>query len=145
MILQPGAGELPLVPAFHASVFASDEPRAIVNFGGIANVTFLGRREDQEKTFGFDCGPANILLDAWVKDNLGLTYDKDAKWARAGVLNEDWLSCLYSSSPTLLILSEKVRVGELFNLEWLNKHLRAGMKPEDVQHTLTAFVGVSGG
>ena len=134
-----GGQGAPLVPAFHASVFASDEPRAIVNFGGIANVTFLGRREDQEKTFGFDCGPANILLDAWVKDNLGLTYDKDAKWARAGVLNEDWLSCLYSSEPYFSQSCPKSTGRELFNLEWLNKHLRAGMKPEDVQHTLTAL------
>ncbi len=72
-----GGRGAPSCPGFSCiCFFASDEPRAIVNFGGIANVTFLGRREDQEKTFGFDCGPANILLDAWVKDNLGLTYDK---------------------------------------------------------------------
>lgn len=134
-----GGQGAPLVPAFHASVFASDEPRAVVNFGGIANVTFLGRSGEADKTFGFDCGPANILLDAWVKKNLGFTYDKDAKWARTGVLDEDWLTYLYGSEPYFSQSCPKSTGRELFNLEWLNKHLPAGMKPADVQHTLTAL------
>lgn len=138
-----GGQGAPLVPAFHASVFASDEPRAIVNFGGIANVTFLGRSGEADKTFGFDCGPANILLDAWVKENLGLTYDKDAKWARTGVLDEDWLSYLYSSEPYFSQSCPKSTGRELFNLDWLNKHLPPGMKPEDVQHTLTALSAIA--
>ena len=132
-----GGQGAPLVPAFHASVFASDEPRTVVNFGGIANVTFLGRRGEADKTFGFDCGPANILLDAWVKENLGLTYDKDAQWARTGVLDKDWLSYLYSSEPYFSQSCPKSTGRELFNSEWLNKHLPTRMKPEDVQHTLT--------
>ena len=134
-----GGQGAPLVPAFHASVFASDEPRTVVNFGGIANVTFLGRRGEADKTFGFDCGPANILLDAWVKENLGLTYDKDAQWARTGVLDKDWLSYLYSSEPYFSQSCPKSTGRELFNSEWLNKHLPTRMKPEDVQHTLTAM------
>ena len=134
-----GGQGAPLVPAFHASVFASDEPRTVVNFGGIANVTFLGRRGEADKTFGFDCGPANILLDAWVKENLGLTYDKDAQWARTGVLDKDWLSYLYSSEPYFSQSCPKSTGRELFNSEWLNKHLPTRMKPEDVQHTLTAL------
>ncbi len=64
---------------------------------------------------------------------------KDAKWARAGVLNEDWLSCSIVRSPYFSQSCPKSTGRELFNLEWLNKHLRAGMKPEDVQHTLTVL------
>jgi anhydro-N-acetylmuramic acid kinase len=70
-----GGQGAPLVPAFHAVVFSSPAPRAIVNIGGISNVTFL-RGEAQAPT-GFDCGPGNVLLDLWAKRHLNADFDAD--------------------------------------------------------------------
>lgn len=138
-----GGQGAPLVSAFHYSVFASDIPRAIVNIGGISNVTFLGKRGEPEKTFGFDCGPGNMLLDAWIKEKLGKSFDKDAQWAKEGCLNQKWLEFLYQSEPYFFQAYPKSTGRELFNLDWLKVRLSEALKPEEVQHTLTALTALA--
>ena len=61
-----GGQGAPLVPAFHAALFATDAPRAVVNIGGISNLTGLPARGADAAVLGFDCGPGNVLIDAWA-------------------------------------------------------------------------------
>ncbi len=128
-----GGQGAPLVPAFHHALFKSALcHRVIVNIGGIANITSL---DPNNTIVGFDCGPGNILLDAWCLHHTGEIYDNNGQWAAKGKvissLLEDMLNDhFFSRQPP------KSTGRELFNLEWL-KHKLAGKElPEDVQATL---------
>ncbi len=66
-----GGQGAPLVPAFHRIVFGSDRPRAVVNIGGISNVTAL----DGERVMGFDAGPGNVLIDGWMAAHFDAAFD----------------------------------------------------------------------
>jgi 1,6-anhydro-N-acetylmuramate kinase len=77
-----GGQGAPLVPAFHEAVFRSrGVARAIVNIGGIANVTWL---PGTGPILGFDCGPGNVLMDAWTQRHLQKTFDEGGQWASTG-------------------------------------------------------------
>ena len=76
-----GGQGAPLVPPFHAAMFGGDAPRAVLNLGGIANLTLLA--PDQAPR-GFDTGPANVLLDAWCQRHTGQPFDADGRWAASG-------------------------------------------------------------
>src|SRR6188508_530370 len=74
-----GGQGAPLVPAFHEAVFRNPRSaRAVVNIGGISNVTWLPARG---ATLGFDCGPGNVLLDGWAHGHIGAPFDEDGRWA----------------------------------------------------------------
>ncbi|MCI0436859.1 MAG: anhydro-N-acetylmuramic acid kinase, partial [Gemmatimonadetes bacterium] len=74
-----GGEGAPLMPAFHQAVLASaDENRAVINIGGIANLTWLPR---SGTVVGFDTGPGNCLMDAWATRHLGVAFDRDGAWA----------------------------------------------------------------
>ncbi|RPH58679.1 MAG: hypothetical protein EHM83_17020, partial [Burkholderiales bacterium] len=81
-----GGQGAPLAPAFHAWVFRDAvERRAVVNLGGIANVTLLPPAiATAEAVLGFDTGPANTLLDVWCRRHTGAAFDRDGDWARGG-------------------------------------------------------------
>jgi anhydro-N-acetylmuramic acid kinase len=66
--LAAGGHGAPLVPAFHAQQFSSGKNTAVLNLGGIANLTLLPQKGD---VTGFDCGPGNMLMDAWVAKHQG--------------------------------------------------------------------------
>jgi anhydro-N-acetylmuramic acid kinase len=128
-----GGQGAPLVPAFHRSAFAhANEHRVVVNIGGIANQTDLPRNG---YVTGFDCGPGNLLLDAWAQRHLKQPFDRDGAWAQTG-----------TSIPALLLALEaddyfrrappKSTGRELFNLRWLEQHLSGNEQPADVQATL---------
>lgn len=117
-----GGQGAPLVPAFHERLFrAPDERRAIVNLGGIANVTLLppGRERDQAVR-GYDTGPANTLLDQWCRRHTGYPFDADGTWARSGtpdrVLLDAMLAEPYFSQPP-----PKSTGRDLFGLPWLDR------------------------
>ena len=131
-----GGEGAPLVPAFHAAMFASTNPRAIVNIGGIANVTLL----KGDTVTGFDCGPGNTLLDCWIQKHRGLSYDKDAQWAKTGRVHEGLLDALLSD-PYFKRTPPKSTGREYFNLAWLVKRYPAleTLAPEDVERTLVAL------
>ena len=98
-----GGQGAPLVSAFHRAVFAGEEDRAVLNVGGIANVTILTK----EKTEGFDTGPGNMLLDAWCQRETGEAFDRDGAFARKGrllpeLLDELLFSTNCSRTPTSL-------------------------------------------
>lgn len=127
----------PLVPAFHKDVFAHNKlNRAIINIGGIANITYISNAGN---VFGFDSGPGNMLLDAWIKRHLDLDYDADGRWSSSGKIIESLLSAMlrdpYFSTPP-----PKSTGRDLFNDSWLNQHLSAEeYAPNDVARTLVAL------
>jgi anhydro-N-acetylmuramic acid kinase len=132
-----GGQGAPLLPVFHDQVFRSDaEERVIANLGGIANITILTR--DSSVT-GFDTGPANRLLDAWVARHLGKDFDADGAWAATGRVDDTLLRELLDE-PYLRLAPPKSTGRELFNLPWLENKLGLFSRPPcDVQATLQQF------
>jgi anhydro-N-acetylmuramic acid kinase len=115
-----GGQGAPLLPVFHEQVFRSDsEDRAIVNVGGIANVTILNRHSPVS---GFDTGPGNRLLDAWTARHLGTDYDADGRWAAGGQCDPGLLATLLDE-PYLRLVPPKSTGRELFNMPWLDSRL----------------------
>ena len=111
-----GGQGAPLLPVFHDQVFRSaDEDRVIVNVGGIANITILRRGTP---LFGFDTGPGNRLLDAWIARHRDVNFDADGAWAGAGRSDADLLRQLLDE-PYLALPPPKSTGRELFNLPWL--------------------------
>jgi anhydro-N-acetylmuramic acid kinase len=135
-----GGQGAPLVPAFHEAVFRDPRrSRAVVNIGGISNVTWLPAKG---ATLGFDCGPGNVLLDGWARQHLGARYDEDGRWASAGRTDANLLARLLDE-PYLALEPPKSTGRELFRLEWLEERLPADYRTADVQSTLTDFTARS--
>ncbi len=132
-----GGQGAPLLPVFHDQVFRSeDEDRVIANLGGIANITILKR--DSTVT-GFDTGPANRLLDAWIGVHRAQDFDADGAWAASGRVDATLLKELLDE-PYLQQPPPKSTGRELFNLAWLQSKLGLfERRPEDVQATLQEY------
>ncbi|MDD5242149.1 MAG: anhydro-N-acetylmuramic acid kinase [Sulfuricella sp.] len=128
-----GGQGAPLVPAFHAALFRHPERhRAIVNIGGISNLTSL---PSCGKVLGFDCGPGNLLMDAWAMRHLGQPYDRDGAWAESGDVIPELLKKLLAE-PFFSATPPKSTGRDLFNLPWLERFLSPDLIPADVQTTL---------
>ncbi len=135
-----GGQGAPLVPAFHDRVLRHSKiHRAIVNVGGIANLTDLAPGRG---TTGFDSGPGNLLLDAWIARHQGKPYDHDGAWAASGRTIPDLLQRLLAE-PFFAAAAPKSTGRDLFNLAWLDRHLDGSEAPADVQATLLALTGDS--
>lgn len=140
--LAAGGQGAPLVPAFHQWLFANrPQASAILNIGGFSNISFL---LPGQPVSGFDCGPGNVLLDAWVHKNLGMPYDSNGDWARSGSVDQKLLQGLLKQ-PYFAISGPKSTGRELFNLGWLEQQLThyAGVSSADVQATLVELTAIS--
>lgn len=128
-----GGQGAPLLPALHAALLADPEvPRAIVNLGGIANVTLL---RPGQPVLGFDSGPANCLLDAWATRHRGSPRDEGGAWAASGRADAGLLAaCL--DDPYFGAAPPKSTGREYFNLDWLAARRPDDIAPVDVQATL---------
>lgn len=131
----------PLMPAFHAHVFKDLPGRCgILNLGGIANLSIIDRNERSARVSGFDTGPANVLLDAWIEQHQQLRFDDRGQWAASGqpipALLQRLLAEPYFGQP-----APKSTGRDLFNLSWLSSHLPAGHghTAADIQATLLAL------
>lgn len=132
-----GGQGAPLAPAFHLAAFGgSDERRAIVNIGGIANVTVLPNDVDGS-LLGFDSGPGNTLMDQWCQQHCGQPFDRDGVWAASGQVHSALLSAL-RADPYFQRAAPKSTGREHFNLRWLDERVRGvdHAPPADVQRTL---------
>lgn len=93
-----GGEGAPLAPAYHLAMTAdiTERPLAVLNLGGVANVTWIGR---DGTLIAFDTGPASAMIDDWVSTKLGQAYDAGGKLAAAGTVHEDivagWLADPY--------------------------------------------------
>jgi anhydro-N-acetylmuramic acid kinase len=137
-----GGQGAPLVPAFHRAVFNSNRCRAIVNIGGIANITLL---PTAGSVLGFDTGPGNTLMDSWITRHRGESYDRDGAWAAAGKVVPSLLTSLLND-PYFAAPAPKSTGREHFNLAWLDRHLAESTSPvsaSDVQATLAELTAQS--
>lgn len=128
-----GGQGAPLAPAFHAAVFGgSGESRAVLNLGGIANLTWL---PVTGPITGFDCGPGNCLMDLWVQHQLGRPFDTDGAWA-AGAVSDAALLAKFLAEPYFRLPPPKSTGRDLFNENWLRARLAGNADPQQVQATL---------
>ena len=137
-----GGQGAPLVPAFHRAVFGQPgEALAVLNLGGIANLSLMAA---DGATLGFDCGPANILLDAWVQRHLGAAFDAAGAWAGGGTVQPALLQALLAD-PYFVKPPPKSTGRDYFDLPWLQGLLAAhpGLAPRDVQATLAELTAQS--
>lgn len=136
-----GGQGAPLVPAFHQALFAApDVTRVVANIGGMSNISVLGNAN----VVGFDTGPGNALMDAWIARHLGKQYDEDGAWAASGQVIPRLLESL-RSDPFFWLPPPKSTGRDLFHPAWLDGHLAAfpHARPEDVQSTLTALTATT--
>ncbi len=134
-----GGQGAPLAPGLHAALYAATgQARAVLNLGGIANLTALGA---DGSVLGFDCGPANALLDAWCQRHLDLPFDDAGRWAAGGQVIEPLLAAMLAE-PFFKLSPPKSTGRDLFCLGWLDGHLArhaAAAAAVDVQATLAAL------
>lgn len=137
-----GGQGAPLVPAFHQALLAHPvERRMVLNIGGIANLSLLFPGQPVR---GYDTGPGNMLMDAWIWRQKGQPYDKDARWARAGNVIRPLLQQMLSD-PWFARPAPKSTGREYFNYGWLERQLAhfPGLSGSDVQATLAELTAVS--
>jgi anhydro-N-acetylmuramic acid kinase len=140
-----GGEAAPLAPAFHAAAFGTaGEDRAVVNIGGIANITML---KADGSVSGFDTGPGNCLMDFWAAEQLGTPYDKDGALAATGSVRDTLLKALLSE-PYLALRPPKSTGRELFRRAWLQPLLEAhsaaaAAAAADVQATLSEYTATT--
>lgn len=140
-----GGQGAPLAPLFHQHFFYSAEHRrCVVNIGGMSNITLLNPVHDATPR-GYDTGPGNVLMDAWIQHERGARYDKAGNWAASGEVNEALLRLLLDE-PYFNLPPPKSTGRELFNLAWLQNTLAtvsADIRAADVQRTLLELTALS--
>lgn len=137
-----GGQGAPLVPAFHESMFASSQRiRAVLNIGGFSNLSLL---TPGNPSHGFDCGPGNVLMDAWIQRHRSLAFDRNGDWAASGAVDQDLLAVMLNED-FFTTRGPKSTGRELFNLGWLDTHLvkHKHLRPESVQATLLELTAIS--
>ena len=135
-----GGQGAPLVPAFHRAMFARADTHVVVaNIGGIANLTSLA---PGMPIAGFDCGPGNLLMDAWIFNSRGERFDRDGAWAMSGKAIPALVESLLGEA-FFLCAPPKSTGRDLFNLKWLLAHLHTNYPPADVQRSLLELTAES--
>ena len=132
-----GGHGAPLLPALHAALLAAPgEDRAVLNLGGIANLTLLPA--DGGAVRGFDTGPANGLMDAWCLRHVGEGYDRGGSFAASGRVDPGLLARLLDD-PYFALPAPKSTGRDQFHLAWVESKLGGDETPADVQATLLAL------
>jgi anhydro-N-acetylmuramic acid kinase len=152
-----GGQGAPLVPLFHQAIFGAPDAlnaapnnaidsehhgvTAVINIGGIANLSWLGR-----PLLGFDTGPGNTLMDYWIARHLQQPFDRDGAWAASGVVHAPLLKALLSD-PFFAKPAPKSTGRDLFHAAWLDHFLNrpefSRISPQDVQATLLELTAES--
>ncbi len=136
-----GGQGAPLVPPFHRAVFGHpSQARAVLNIGGISNITLLpgAQTSHDAPLIGFDCGPGNALMDAWCQLHTGAAFDDRGQWGASGVVHAELLAALQDEN-FFTKRPPKSTGRDLFNMPWLRQRLRGfeELAAQDVQATLT--------
>lgn len=135
-----GGEGAPLTPIFHQEYFSHKEQnRAVVNIGGIANITFLPKNKNK-KCFGFDTGPGNMLMDAWTQRHKNKNFDYQGEWAASSNIDPDLLEKLMQD-PFIKSAPPKSTGREHYHLGWLEKQLKnfPHLNESQVQSSLCQF------
>ncbi|WP_237219001.1 anhydro-N-acetylmuramic acid kinase [Rhodoferax aquaticus] len=139
-----GGQGAPLVPPFHQSFFGgSGQVAAVLNIGGIANITHIQRPFAADGLRGYDCGPGNALMDAWCTQHTGAAFDDNGAWAAFGSINDALLASMLTE-PFFALRPPKSTGRDLFNWSWLQHKLAecGPCLPVDVQATLTELTAL---
>ena len=132
-----GGHGAPLLPALHAALLhCAGENRAVLNLGGIGNLTLLPG--DGGAVRGFDTGPANGLMDAWCLRHTGEVFDRDGALAARGHVDAALLARL-RAAPWFALPPPKSTGRDQFHLGWVETALAGNEAPADVQATLLAL------
>ncbi len=137
-----GGEGAPLVPAFHAARFAKPgHSRAVLNLGGIANLTLMGC---DGAVRGHDTGPGNVLMDLWCQRQRGQAYDAGGTWAASGQVIPSLLTALLAE-PYFERAPPKSTGRDLFGAAWLDARLAGAgsVRAADVMATLTELTARS--
>ncbi|MCH2547589.1 MAG: anhydro-N-acetylmuramic acid kinase [Alphaproteobacteria bacterium] len=139
-----GGQGAPLVPLYHAALARTLQlPVAVVNIGGIGNVTWVGKSEERGESImshdilAFDTGPGNAMLNDWVRKHTGEAYDKDGEMAQNGKVYDNIIA-EFMKHPYFSATPPKSLDRNDFNITQL-KNLTA----EDGAATLTQFTATT--
>lgn len=133
-----GGQGAPLTPVFHAAYFGmAEDNRGVLNIGGISNLTVIPAGS-QLAQYGFDCGPGNTLMDAWIRLHRQCDFDANGEWARSGTVQEALLTAMLAD-PYFSQQPPKSTGREYFNLQWLQSFSVDACAAADVQATLCAL------
>lgn len=128
-----GGEGAPFAPVYHDVIFSHlEQPLAVVNIGGIANISVL---QKNKPVYGFDVGSGNCLMDAWCMRHQEQPFDADGIFASQGAVIERLLSDLLSD-PFMMRDAPKSICKSYFSLQWLLAFLKPDDKAADVQATL---------
>ena len=138
-----GGQGAPLVLAFHQAWLGSQANTAVLNMGGIANITVLAN-ESTEPRLGFDTGPANTLLDTWARKHLQKAYDENGAWSRGGTVHSRLLESLLKHPYFRKLPPKSADIGQ-FSSTWLENFLKLfpEITPQDVAATLVELSVIS--
>ncbi|AKK62719.1 anhydro-N-acetylmuramic acid kinase [Xanthomonas oryzae] len=136
-----GGQGAPLMPAFHLAMLgAGDEDSAVLNLGGIGNLTLIPR---DGAVLGFDTGPANALLDSWCQRHHGTPFDAEGAFAASGRVDAALLQALLAD-PWFALPPPKSTGREQFHLDWVLQAMSsARLDAADVQATLLELTAAS--
>ena len=133
----------PLAPFIHQKLFCQDDKNtAVINLGGIANISFIGK--DFKQIIGYDVGPANCLIDEWIYIHKQLPFDENGSWARQGQVNHTLLSQMLSDNY-FSKTAPKSTGREYFNHKWYDNYIDQFQKTSavDIQTTLSHLVAAT--
>jgi anhydro-N-acetylmuramic acid kinase len=137
-----GGQGAPLAPLYHRALLVAPPPGlrapeawpvAVLNLGGVGNVTWLAGPRPEDRLIAFDCGPGNALLDDWMARTLGQPMDRDGALARTGRVRRDVLARLLDD-VFFAQVPPKSLDRDAFSLAPLG-----GLSPADGAATLAAF------
>lgn len=135
-----GGQGAPFAPIYHQALFRQyGFPLAVVNVGGIANISCL---TNDGEVSGYDLGPGNCLMDAWIYEHLRKPFDKHGDWALSGRVIEDLLRRLLQDDYFQRPFPKSVGK-EYFSLSWLSGYLSDTWRSCDVQATLLHLTAIS--
>ncbi len=134
-----GGQGAPFAPVFHKALFSHMNNCAIVNIGGMANISIL-----EPTLIGYDSGCGNVLMDMWISEVKGEAFDRDGQWAASGSVDQALLSKLLEDHYFKLNYPKSTG-REYFNKSFLRKYLEQFDKiaEEDIQATLLALTAHS--
>lgn len=141
--VEAGGQGAPLAPLIHRALFSPAHghgKRVVLNLGGIANISIL---DQQGSITGFDTGPANCLMDAWMQRHKHEAFDRDGAWAAGAAIDSGLLEDMLED-PYFARKPPKSTGVEYFNLSWLDGFPQCREIPaQNVQATLAEFTAVT--
>ena len=118
------------------------EERALVNIGGIANLTWLPG-DTRAPIIGFDTGPGNTLCDYWINRHRGQDFDRDGDWARGGEVQDELLQDMLANETYFSAKPPKSTGTEYFGPDWLTAFVKRDIDPRDLQATLVELTAAT--